>query len=103
MRLSLGGMALTTDRLALATVWNGEFLALWPAPDGIEARYVAGDAAARAWVRARLRAAGAIEADDAAALRAFQVRHGLPGDGRLDASTLFALGATAPRTRPEAR
>ena len=39
----------------------------------------------------------------AAALRAFQVRHGLPGDGQLDAPTLFALGATAPRTRPEAR
>ena len=103
VRLSLGGMALTTDRLTLATVWNGEFLALWPAPDGIEARYAAGDAGARAWVRARLRAAGTTEADDAAALRAFQVRHGLPGDGQLDAPTLFALGATAPRTRPEAR
>jgi len=93
VRLSLDGKALTTDRLALATVWNGEFLALWPAPDDIETRYAAGDAAARAWVRARLRTAGASDADDTAALRAFQTRHGLPGDGRLDAPTLFALAA----------
>jgi len=98
VRLSLDGKPLTADRLALATIWNGEFLALWPAPDRIEAHYAAGDDDAHAWVRARLHTAGAGGTDDGAALRAFQARHGLPGDGRLDALTLFALGATTPPT-----
>jgi general secretion pathway protein A len=96
VRLSLDGVPIDTTRLALASVWNGEILALWPAPDALERRHAAGDAEARAWVRKRLRAAGLAMPDDAAALRAFQTRHGLTGDGRLDGFTAFALSAQEP-------
>ncbi|MGN6153974.1 MAG: ExeA family protein, partial [Lysobacteraceae bacterium] len=96
VRLSLDGAPIDTTRLALASVWNGETLALWPAPDALERRHAAGDAEARAWVRKRLRASGVAMADDAAALRAFQTRRGLTGDGRLDGFTAFALSAQEP-------
>ena len=96
VRLSLDGVPIDTTRLALSSVWNGEILALWPAPDALERRHAAGDAEARAWVRKRLRAAGLAMPDDAAALRAFQTRHGLTGDGRLDGFTTFALSAQEP-------
>ena len=96
VRLSLDGTPVDTTRLALASVWNGETLALWPAPDALERRHAAGDAEARAWVRRRLRAAGLAMPDDAAALRAFQIRRGLTGDGRLDGFTAFALSAQEP-------
>jgi general secretion pathway protein A len=96
VRLSLDGVPIDTTRLALASVWNGETLALWPAPDALERRHAAGDAEARAWVRKRLRAAGLAMPDDAAALRTFQIRHGLTGDGRLDGFTAFALSAQEP-------
>jgi general secretion pathway protein A len=95
------------DRVALAGVWNGEFLAIWPAPDTLETRYAAGDTQALAWVRARLdeaaveahadtapaQAAGAMNDARAldAALRVFQQHYGLPGDGRVRADTEFAL------------
>lgn len=108
------------DRVALAGVWNGEFLAIWPAPDALETRYAAGDAEAQAWVRARLEQAGLepsiaadveTRADSAraqlagasndggaldAALRLFQQRYGLPGDDRIRADTEFALATRAP-------
>jgi general secretion pathway protein A len=92
---------LSIDRVALAGVWNGEFLAIWPAPDALETRYAAGDAAAIAWVRERLRRDGAdigVSAskagdDVAAALGTFQAQQGLPSDGRLHADTVFALSA----------
>lgn len=96
VHLSLDGVPIDTTRLALSSVWNGEILALWPAPDALERRHAAGDAEARAWVRKRLRAAGLAMPDDAAALRAFQTRHGLTGDGRLDGFTAFALSAQEP-------
>lgn len=96
VRLSLDGTPIDTTRLALSSVWNGEILALWPAPDALERRHAAGDAEARAWVRKRLRATGLTMPDDTAALRAFQIRHGLTGDGRLDGFTAFALSAQEP-------
>lgn len=96
VHLSLDGTPIDTTRLALASVWNGEVLALWPAPDALERRHAAGDAEARAWVRKRLRASGLAMPDDTAALRAFQTRHGLTGDGRLDGFTAFALSAQEP-------
>jgi general secretion pathway protein A len=94
------------DRVALAGVWNGEFLAIWPAPAALETRYVAGDPAAVAWVRERLRRDRTdtdLPALDSSvldtALRDFQTRYGLPGDGRVRADTEFALATrgTGPR------
>lgn len=92
VRLSLDGRALDVDRVALSSVWNGEFLAIWPSPERLEARYAAREPAAVEWVRARL-------PDDArggdldANMRAFQIRYGWPSDGALRAETLFALAA----------
>ncbi len=107
VRLSLDGVTLDADRVALGGVWNGEFLAIWPAPDALETRLAAGDPAARDWVHRRLRAersaATATTPDaTAAALRAFQARNGLRSDGRLDADTLFALARSGdgPRLQP---
>jgi general secretion pathway protein A len=110
VRLALDGGTLDVDRVALAGVWNGEFLAIWPAPDALESRYAAGDAGAREWVRQHLRAEGiepaAATADViGAALRGFQARRGLRSDGRLDADTLFALtrGDAGPRLQAQER
>jgi general secretion pathway protein A len=103
VRLSHDGRTFDIDRVALAGVWNGEYLAIWPAPDALETRYAAGDAEAVAWLRERLlRAASGSgtktnsltsTSDRESALRAFQTQHGLAGDGRLHPDTLFALAA----------
>jgi general secretion pathway protein A len=97
VRLSLDNTrdvrTLSVDRVGLAGVWNGEFLAIWPAPDALETRYAAGDAAAIAWVRERLRRADVSGEEITAALRAFQAQQGLVNDGRLHADTIFALSA----------
>lgn len=93
--LSLGGEAFAFDRVALAGVWKGEYQTLFPAGADLERAFAANDAAVSAWVAMRLRAHGlALDArrpDPATALRVFETRSGLPGDGRLDAETLFAL------------
>jgi general secretion pathway protein A len=101
VRLSLDGAALDVDRVMLAAVWNGEYLAIWPAPDALEARYAASDPDAIAWVRNRLPPSG--PAETATALRAFQIRAGLRASGALDADTLFALTAGDPGPRLSAR
>jgi general secretion pathway protein A len=103
VRLSLGERTFDIDRVALAGIWNGEYLAIWPAPDALETRYAAGDADAVAWVRERLsresvnpraNANAFVKASDRdAALRAFQAQYGLASDGRLRAETMFALAA----------
>ncbi len=107
VRLSLDGATFDADRVALSGVWNGEFLAIWPAPDAVETRLAAGDIAARDWLHRRLRAersapTAATPEATAAALRTFQARNGLRSDGRLDADTLFALarGGDGPRLQP---
>jgi general secretion pathway protein A len=99
----LGERTFDIDRVALAGIWNGEYLAIWPAPDALETRYAAGDADAVAWVRERLsresvnpraNANAFVKASDRdAALRAFQAQYGLASDGRLRAETMFALAA----------
>lgn len=93
--LSLGGESFAFDRVALAGVWKGDYQALFPAGAELERAFAANDAAVSAWVAMRLRAHGlALDAgrpDPVAALRVFETRSGLPGDGRLDAETLFAL------------
>jgi general secretion pathway protein A len=96
VRVSLDGTALDVDRVALAAAWNGDYLAIWSAPDGLENAFAAGDAAAMAWVAYRLRADGRDTADPGTALRAFQARHGLRSDGILGPETLFALSGDEP-------
>ena len=100
VRVSLEGAALEIDRVALAGVWNGEYLALWPAPDALERAFAAGDAAAIVWVGERLTPnAAAGTKDPASALLAFQARHGLRSDGVLGPETLFALSSRDPGPR----
>ena len=101
VRISLDGNAIDVDRVALAGVWNGEFLAVWSAPDALEAKFAAGDAAAVDWVRRRLLAEGDNGSDLPVALRAFQARMGLRSDGALNADTVFALSRrdAGPRLR----
>lgn len=96
VRVSLDGSALDIDRVALAGVWNGEYLAIWPASDTIESRFAAGDATASEWVRQRLRASGVDASrldtpDLTSALQAFQARYGLRSDAILGPETLFVL------------
>lgn len=99
VRISLDGSAIDVDRVALAGVWNGEYLAAWPAPDALEAKFAAGDAAAVDWVRRRLRAEGDDGSDLPVALRTFQARMGLRSDGALNADTVFALSRRDPGPR----
>ena len=101
VRISLDGSAIDVDRVALAGVWNGEYLAIWSAPDALEAKFAAGDANAVNWVRRRLRAEGGNGSDLPVALRAFQARMGLRSDGALNADTVFALSRrdAGPRLR----
>ena len=91
VRLSIDGRTLDIDRAGLGSVWNGEYLALWPAPDALGTRFAAGEAQARAWVRERLREDGSGEADPAIALHGFRARHGLADSAGLDADTQFVL------------
>jgi general secretion pathway protein A len=105
VRISLDGAKLDVDRVALAAVWNGEYLAIWNAPDKLESGFAVGDAASSEWVRQRLRTANldtsgadasAVDsADLSIALRAFQARHGLRSDAILGPETLFVLSVDA--------
>jgi general secretion pathway protein A len=103
VRISLDGNGIDVDRVALAGVWNGEFLAVWSAPDALEAKFAAGDAAAVDWVRRRLLAEGDNGSDLPVALRAFQAGMGLRSDGALNADTVFALSRrdAGPRLRAQ--
>ena len=96
VRIALDGVALDIDRVALAGVWNGEYLAIWPAPDALESGFAAGDAKAVEWVERRLALDSADTSDLASALRAFQARQGLRSDGMLNPETLFALSSREP-------
>jgi general secretion pathway protein A len=93
VRLSIDGQAFDADRVALASLWNGEYLALWPVPDMVETRFKAGEARAVAWVGARLRDDGIDAADPVVGLRTFKLRHGLRNDAALGGDTLFVLAS----------
>ncbi|MBX3710502.1 MAG: AAA family ATPase [Lysobacter sp.] len=93
VRLSIDGTAFDADRVALASLWNGEYLALWPVPDTLETRFNAGDPRAVDWVRARLRDDGIDAVDPVVGLRTFKLRHGLRNDAALGGDTLFVLAS----------
>ena len=96
VRIALDGVAFDIDRVALAGVWNGEYLAIWPMPDALESKFAAGDAKAVEWVKRRLASDDADTGDIASGLHRFQARHGLRSDGTLDPQTLFALSSRDP-------
>ena len=91
VRVAIDGTSYDIDRVALGSVWNGEYLAIWPAPDALSARYAAGEPQARAWVSQRLRDSGISAGDPVTGLREFRMRHGLPESATLDGDTLFVL------------
>ena len=93
VRLSIDGNAFDADRVALASLWNGEYLALWQVPDAVETRFTAGESRAVDWVRARLRDDGVDATDPVAGLRTFKLRHGLRNDAALGGDTLFVLAS----------
>jgi len=75
------------SRVLLARSWDGEYLALFRAPDGIGPG-MALSASLREWIAARL--GGTL---DAAAVRAFQASHGIAADGVPGPETMMALAA----------
>ena len=104
VRISLGGTTHVLAKAELASVWNGEFSAVWRAPAEVPATLHQGDAGPGvAWVKARLAHMDGKAAADAgpayfdAALeervRTLQTAYGIKPDGIIGPETLFALSA----------
>ncbi|HZT54770.1 MAG TPA: peptidoglycan-binding protein, partial [Burkholderiaceae bacterium] len=106
VQLNLGGESFRVGKDDLASVWDGEFLALWRLPADVPARLRSGDAGPGvAWVKAQLARmdGGAADAgpaffDDALAerVRKLQTAYGIKPDGIVGPETLFALSALDP-------
>ena len=73
VRLQLGGRSIELPRVALPTVWNGDYIAVW-----------------------RGATTGAPSSADAVAVRRFQATHGLLVDGIAGPETRFAMSVDAP-------
>jgi general secretion pathway protein A len=95
--LRAGGTEQTVTLAALASRWQGEFATLWKAPPGYTPRET--KAETLDWIATRL----AVPNDSQlkSKLRAFQLAHGLPGDGLPGPMTFMQLnragGADEPR------
>ena len=87
VRLQAGDDTFDVGRVLLARLWDGEYLALFRAPDGIDADG-GPPAPLREWIDARL--GGAM---DPAAVRAFQASRGIASDGVPGPETMMALAA----------
>ncbi|MBE7939957.1 MULTISPECIES: AAA family ATPase [Ramlibacter] len=89
---------------AFAARWHGDFATLWRSPAGYEGRT---PAALDAWVAQRLAQAHAEPEDDAVPLRtrlrAFQLAHGLPGDGQPGPLTYMQLNRATGVAEPALR
>jgi len=96
VRLQLGGHTFDTGRLLLDGLWDGEYLALFRAPDGVGVAPL--PPPLQAWSAQRLEGAGHA-GGDAAAVRAFQAAHGIGADGVVGPETLMALSAGDPGPR----
>jgi len=106
VQLNLGGESFRVGKDDLASVWDGEFIALWRLPAEVPARLHGGDAGPGvAWVKAQLARmdGGAADAgpaffDDALAerVRKLQIAYGIKPDGIVGPETLFALSALDP-------
>ncbi len=112
--LRAGGTEQTVTLPALAARWQGEFSTLWRVPPGYTGRLPEGQNPTVDWIAARLAEAGGSPPPDGNAvldgrmrsrLRAFQLAHGLPGDGQPGPMTLMQLnrvaGVDEPRLRTE--
>ena len=87
VRLQVGDEVFDVSRVLLARSWDGEYLALFRAPDGLGPG-MAVSPALREWIARRLGAA-----PDAATVRAFQASHGIAADGVPGPETMMALAA----------
>jgi general secretion pathway protein A len=102
-RLWLDGSNVDIDRIALDAVWNGEYAAIWRAPEAIAEPVRAGmRGPAVDWIRARVssEATATVNANGdlfdttlTGAVFRFQRTHGLAADGVVGPETLFALSA----------
>jgi general secretion pathway protein A len=106
VRLALAGENFQVDKNEFASVWGGEFIALWRLPDDVPAKLRVGDVGPGvAWVKAQLARmdggagdTGPAFFDDALAdrVRKLQNAYGINPDGIVGAETLFALSALDP-------
>lgn len=101
VRLGLSGDSFDIDRRQLERVWNGDFVALWKAPVGLDLPLRRGDRGRGVdWLHAQLDSPGLAGDgigprlyDDAMveAVRRVQSAHGLQPDGIVGLETLLAL------------
>jgi len=87
VRLQVGDDVFDVGRVLFAQQWDGQYLALYRAPDGIGSE--AGmPASLREWLVARLGSA-----PEPATVRAFQASRGISADGVVGPETMMALAA----------
>jgi general secretion pathway protein A len=94
-RLLLGEATVDVSRLLLARHWQGEYTALFRAPDGMAGTLPSNaQGSGVEWVHARLPdydGPALLDAGMAQAIRAFQQAHGIAADGVVGPETLMAL------------
>ena len=94
-RLLVGETPVDVSRLLLARHWQGEYTALFRAPDGVAGTLPwNAQGAAVEWVHARLpdyAGPALLDARMAQAIRGFQQAHGITADGVVGPETLMAL------------
>jgi general secretion pathway protein A len=108
------GTEQTVTLPALAARWQGEFATLWRVPPGYTGRLPEGQNPTVDWIATRLAEAtgspppdgnAVLDARMRSRLRAFQLAHGLAGDGQPGPMTLMQLnrvaGVEEPRLRTE--
>lgn len=98
-RIWLAGTSITVERLALEARWNGEFIAIWRAPDYVLLPMRIGDSGpAIDWLHTRLALPAAersgpsrFDENTQIAVKRLQARHGLLADGIVGPETLLAV------------
>ncbi|HSV34512.1 MAG TPA: AAA family ATPase [Ramlibacter sp.] len=111
--LRAAGSEQTVTLAALAARWQGDFATLWRVPPGYANRGAKGQGEMVDWIAARLAALNGAAAPDPGRtapdtalrtrLRAFQLAHGLAGDGQPGPLTLMQLNRAAGIDEPRLR